>query len=118
MTVAPISMPPRLCVPKRKPTATGVRTATKPGATILLRAEFVAMVTQVAGSGFTPSFPSSSPGISLNWRRISSTMLNAASPTEVMVSAAHTMGTMAPMKTPMTTMGFLMSIMVKPAAWE
>ena len=117
ITVAPKSMPPRVSLPRRKPTATGVRTATRPGATIFLRAATVAMDTQVAGSGLTPSLPSSSPGISLNWRRISSTILNAASPTDVIVKAAQIIGTIPPIKTPMTTKGFLMSIIAKPAAW-
>jgi hypothetical protein len=66
-------------------------------------AAVVAMSTITLGWGSTPSLPSSSPGISRNCRRISSTMAPAALPTAVIVVAPTTHGRTAPKSRPMST---------------
>ena len=101
---APASMPPSDAAPSRKPTATGDATAITPGKTMRLSAAVVAISTQRAVSG--SAVPSRSPGISLNCRRISLIMSNAASPTAVIVMAAIRNGMVPPMNIPTSTVGF------------
>ena len=62
--------------------------AIEPGSIISRIAAAVARSTMRAGSGSTPGLPSSRPGISRNWRRISSTIAPAARPTAFIVEAA------------------------------
>ncbi len=107
VTREPARRPPSAFAPRDKPTMTGATIATTPGPTISRRAALVEISTQVCESGLTPSLPSSSPGISLNCRRISTTMSPAAFPTEVMVIAATTNGSPPPIKSPITTSGLV-----------
>ena len=100
---APPSIPPSAFGPRPKPITTGARTAREPGRIIRRSAARVAMSTQRAVSGF--AFPSSRPGISLNWRRTSTIMSNAASPTAVIVIALTRNGKMPPMNMPTSTIG-------------
>ena len=96
--MAPVSPPPIALKPN--PTTIGVPTARMAGRIMRLVAAAVAMSTHLSESGSTPSLPSRSPGISLNWRRISVIISNAASPTAVMVIAPLRNGTIPPMKRP------------------
>ena len=66
-------------------------------------------------SGLTPSLPSSSPSISLNCLRISTTISPAALPTEVIVIAATTNGNPPPISNPMTTIGSVRSRFTPPS---
>ena len=63
-TVTPASKPPSGSGPIVKPTTTGVKMASAPGATMRFREASVEIFTQRAVSGF--ALPSSSPGISRN----------------------------------------------------
>ena len=110
VTVAPASNPPSDSGPKTRPTITGDATATTPGAIISLRAALVEMSTHLALSGLTPGLPSNKPSISRNWRRISVTISPAALPTLVIVMAATINGSAPPINSPITTMGFVNSI--------
>ena len=65
------------------------------------------MSTHFFESGLTPSFPSRRPGISLNCLLISTTISPAAFPTEVIVIAATTNGNPPPIRSPVTTIGFV-----------
>ncbi len=118
VTVAPASRPPSARTPKNFPTITGSSTDATPGTIISFSAAAVEISTQRAESGFTPSLPSSRPGISRNWRRTSSTMPWAARPTAVMVWAPTKNGITPPMKSPMTTIGStrLMPVWLSPTA--
>ena len=81
-----MSMPPKASAPSKKPIMIGVKKATTPGAIISFNAAWVLISIQRALSGLP--VPSIRPGISRNCRRISSTIVIAALPTEVIVNAA------------------------------
>ena len=66
----------------------------KPGNNISFNAALVEMSTHLAYSGVP--FPSIIPGISLNWRRTSSTISMAAFPTDSMAKAEKTTGIIPP----------------------
>ena len=104
---APPSMPPSAFGPRPKPMTTGARTASEPGRIIRRSAARVAMSTQRAVSGL--ALPSRRPGISLNWRRTSTIMSKAASPTAVMVIALTMNGKTPPMNMPTRTIGSLIA---------
>jgi hypothetical protein len=99
--VAPARKPPRDAGPSTKPTRKGTSTARTPGTIISFKAASVAMATQRAESG--RAFPSISPSVSLNWRRISLTIFQAARPTASMVTDERKKGISPPMKKPTTT---------------
>ena len=79
-------MPPNASAPSIQPTIIGVRKATTPGAIISFNAAWVLISIHRALSGLP--VPSINPGISRNCLRISSTIVIAALPTEVIVKAA------------------------------
>ncbi len=110
VTVAPASMPPRAYGPRTKPTRIGITTAITPGSIISVNAAFVQISIHLVTSGFTPSFPSSRPGISLNCLLISFTILKAALPTLVIVRAPIKKGSIPPIKRPITTFGSVNTI--------
>ena len=105
VTVAPASIPPSALGPRINPTATGDDIAKTPGSIISLNAAVVLMSMHRTTSGFTPGTPSRSPGISLNWRLISCTILKAALPTLVMVREPMKNGIAPPSRRPITTRG-------------
>mmetsp|Transcript_88977 Transcript_88977/g.154305 ORF Transcript_88977/g.154305 Transcript_88977/m.154305 type:complete len:324 (+) Transcript_88977:483-1454(+) len=103
--MVPTSSPPSAGEPTRRPTPIGVNTARIPGATISPMEDLVEMRTHFSISGFTPGWPSSSPGISRNWRRTSWMIAAAAFWTDSIVRAANMKGSIAPTIVKDTTIG-------------
>ena len=85
--MVPISKPPRAAGPKNKPTKIGTTTGKSDGMIISLIAAEVSISTALPYSGF--AVPSIMPGISLNWRRTSSTTAPAQRPTASMAMAPN-----------------------------
>ena len=85
--MVPISNPPKALGPRIRPTNTGTTTGNRLGMTISLMAAVVSMSTALPYSGL--AVPSMMPGISLNWRRTSTTTLPAARPTASMAMAPN-----------------------------
>ena len=104
---APPSIPPSAAGPSKNPTTGGAPTASTPGAIIRFRAAVVAISIHRLESGC--AVPSISPGISLNCRRISRIMSNAASPTAVIVILLTRNGNIPPRNIPASTVGSLIS---------
>jgi hypothetical protein len=117
--IAPRRRPPTASAPRNgiSPTTMGTMTASSPGRTISRRAALVLRSTHLAYSALTPGSPSLSPGISLNWRRTSSTMSCAALPTASIVRALNTNGIKAPMSRPASVETLSRSMDVRPTAW-
>ena len=80
----------------------GTSTGSSDGIIISRIAARVSMSTAVPYCGF--AVPCMMPGISLNWRRTSSTTEPAARPTASIAMAPKRYGTRPPMKRPMITM--------------
>src|SRR5882672_11250764 len=76
VTMVPMSTPPSACGPRTSPTTIGTSTGSSDGIIISLIAASVSMSTAAPYSGF--ALPSMMPGISLNWRRTSTTTEAAA----------------------------------------
>ncbi|MDT4858178.1 hypothetical protein FQZ97_926340 [compost metagenome] len=85
VTMVPMSRPPRALGPSSTPTRIGTTTGSSDGITISLMAAVVSMSTARPYSGL--AVPSMMPGISLNWRRTSTTTAPAARPTASMAMA-------------------------------
>ena len=121
-TVPNMSMPERAFTPsklspewvptmrKKMPTAMGMRTASKPGFTILRSDAALMMSTHRPYSGRAD--PSMMPGISRNWRRTSLTTSCAVLPTADIAIAAKRYTMAAPRRPPINTSGTDMSTVV------
>jgi len=83
----PISTPPSACGPSARPTTIGTSTGSSEGIIISLIAALVSMSTAVPYSGL--AVPAMMPGISLNWRRTSTTTEPAARPTASIAMAPN-----------------------------
>ena len=103
-TVTPASSPPRASGLTKNPTTTGVVIASAPGSIMRLMAASVEMATHFSTSGC--AVPSSRPGISRNWRRTSSIIAIAASPTAFIAIDEKRNGSIAPTKRPAITVGW------------
>ncbi len=77
--MVPINKPPKAAGPNKSPTKIGTTTGKSDGMIISLIAAPVSISTALPYSGF--AVPSMIPGISLNWRRTSSTTAPAQRPT-------------------------------------
>ena len=116
VTSAPAKKPPKASL-FQKPMTSGNAIARPPGSNISFKAAEVAISTHSSYSGVTPSFPSLSPGISLNCLLTSSIILKAALPTALIVMAANKNGNIPPKNNPAVTSTFVRfnPISLKPA---
>ena len=85
-------------MPRPKPTAIGIRTASRPGVTSSRSESRVTMSTTLPYSGF--SVPSMIPGWSRNWRRTSKITAPAARDTALIARPENRNTTAAPIKQP------------------
>ena len=97
-TVAPAKNPPKASAPRPgvNPMINGDTMAIAPGNIIFLRDALVEIATHLSYSGLP--VPSIMPGIVRNWRRTSSTIAIAASPTARMAREENINGIIPPTK--------------------
>ena len=93
-----------------KPISRGRMTASEPGRSILFNAAAVEISTHLAYSGLP--VPSMMPGMVRNWRRTSSIISFAASPTASMANAEKRKGIIAPTINPVSVSGSSRSMLV------
>ena len=101
LTVAPAKKPPNTSGPNKNPIINGATIAMAPGNIIFLIDASVEIATHLSYCGFP--VPSIIPGISRNWRRTSSTIAIAASPTARMANEEKMKGIIAPTNKPANT---------------
>ena len=100
-TVAPARKPPNTSGPNTKPMINGDKIAIAPGNIIFLSDASVEIATHLSYSGLP--VPSIIPGIVRNWRRTSSTIAIAASPTALIASEENINGIIPPTNKPANT---------------
>ena len=94
LTVAPAKKPPKASGPNTKPMKIGEMMVIAPGNIIFLSEASVLMATHLSYSGLP--VPSIIPLIVLNWRRTSSTIDIAASPTALIAKEENINGIIPP----------------------